>query len=170
MKTLALTATLLASTALFAAAAAKPANYAGKWTLDQSKSRNLPRYYTRIKSHTLNIAQDAATLDVGVEVAMGDQAPDKLDFHYKLDGSETKSESTIRMPGGPVKTPVALKAVVSETGGLAITIDRELPNKAGHATTNEEWELSPDGKTLTVHRTDVAPLGKQESEMVFVKG
>jgi len=30
-------------------------------------------------------------------------------------------------------------------------------------------KLSPDGKTLTVHRNDVDPLSHQESDMVFVK-
>jgi hypothetical protein len=169
MKNLALAATLLASTALFAAAAAKPANYAGKWTLDQTRSHNLPRYYTRIKSQTLNVAQDASTLDVAVELAMGDPAPDKLDFHYKLDGTETKGESMIRTPSGPVKTPVTLKASVAASGALAITIDRDLPNQGGHVTTNEAWELSADGKTLTVTRNDVTPMGAHESELVFVK-
>lgn len=169
MKRFALTAALLATTALYAAAPTA-ANYSGKWSLDQTKSQNLPHFYSRVSSQTLNIAQTDATLDVGVEVVQGQQAPDKLDFHYTLDGKENKTETSIRTVSGIVKTPAYLKAVVQDAGKLAITIDRVLPGADGrHVKTNELWSLSADGKLLTVHRTDDGPLGSRESEMVFVK-
>jgi hypothetical protein len=168
MKKLALTTALLAATALYAATPTA-ANYAGKWTLDQTKSQNLPHFYARVKSQTLNVTQDANALDVAVEVAVGEQSPDKLDFHYTLDGKEAKAETSIRTVSGPVKTPVWLKAVVQDAGALAITIDRQLPGDGAHAKTNELWSLSADGKTLTVHRKDDGPLGARESDMVFVK-
>lgn len=169
MKRLALTAALLATTALYAAAPTA-ANYAGKWTLDQTKSQNLPHFYTRVKSQTLNVTQSDATLDVGVEVVQGEMPADKLDFHYTLDGKESKTETAIRTVSGMVKTPTYLKAVVQDAGALAITIDRVLPGADGrHMKTNELWSLSADGKQLTVHRTDDGPLGSRESQMVFVK-
>lgn len=167
MKRIALAALLLSAASLSAATTA-PANFAGKWTLDQSKSQNLPHFYARVKNHTLNVTQDASSLDVGVEVAVGEQAPEKLDFHYTLDGKESKTETSIRTVSGPVKTPAYLKATVADAGGLAITIDRVLPDGA-HIKTNELWTLSADGKTLTVHRKDDGPMGSRDSDMVFVK-
>jgi hypothetical protein len=169
MKRLALTAALLAATALYAAAPTA-ANYAGKWTLDQTKSQNLPHFYSRVKSQTLNVTQSDAALDVAVEVTQGEQAPDKLAFHYTLDGKETKTETSIRTVSGPVATPAYLKAIVQDAGALALTIDRVLPGADGrHVKTNERWSLSADGKTLTVQRTDDGPLGTRESQMVFVR-
>lgn len=167
MKRIALTAALLAATALTAAPATP--NYSGKWTLDASKSQGLPPFYSRVTSHTLNVAQNDKTLDVAVEVSVGGQAPDKLDFHYTLDGQETKTESSIRTVSGPMKTPAYLKARVDDAGKLAITIDRVIPGNQSHMKTNELWTLSPDGKTLTVHRLDENPAGSRESDMVFVK-
>lgn len=170
MKTLFLMAALLLLSS-HAFAAPKTENYAGTWTLDTKQSKNLPPFYSRVRSHKLIITQDEKHLNVAVEVSIGEAAPDKLSFPYNLDGSETKTETLIRTPAGPQSVPATLKAVVSADGRVHITITRELQmqGESFKGITNEDWELSADGKTLTIHRTDEMPRGKMQTEMVFVK-
>jgi hypothetical protein len=79
----------------------------------------------------------------------------------------------MRTPAGVRSVPIALKATASEDGTLHITITREMSAPDGRAlkaVTNEDWHLSPDAKTLTIHRSDDIPRGKTESDMLFVKG
>ncbi|HEY0427436.1 MAG TPA: hypothetical protein VGC76_06485 [Pyrinomonadaceae bacterium] len=155
----------------FTFAFAKPANYSGTWTLDFKQSKNLPPFYANVKSHKLSITQNEKTLNVAVEVDAGQGAPDNLSFVYNLDGSETKTETGIRTPGGMKSVPTTLKAETAGNGNLKITITREItmPDGAFKGVTIENWELSADGKTLTIHRTDEMPRGKMEADMVFVK-
>jgi hypothetical protein len=157
--------------ACFTFAQAKPANYAGNWTLDTAKSKNLPKYYERIKSHKLSITQDEKQLKVAVTVDLGGSEPDKLSFVYNLDGSETKTQTQIRTQDGPMQVPTTLSAKVGADGKIHIIIAREiqLPDGPFKGTTIEDWELSADGKTLTIHRADDTPRGKTESDMIFVK-
>jgi hypothetical protein len=70
-----------------------------------------------------------------------------------------------------VNVPTTLKMITKEDGGVEITISRDvpMPDKTFKGVTVENWELSRDGKTLTIHKTDTAPWGTMESEMVFVK-
>lgn len=170
MKRLLFAAALVA--VIFVNAFAKPANYAGAWTLDVKQSRNLPPYYSHVQSHKLSIAQDDEQLRVAVEISDAGAEPFKIDFVYSLDGTETKTETQMRTPAGLRSVPATLKAVAAEDGTLRITITREINTPDGRAlkaVTVEDWKLSPDAKTLTIHRADDTPRGKTESEMIFVK-
>ncbi|MDB4948365.1 MAG: hypothetical protein JWM27_1014 [Gemmatimonadetes bacterium] len=151
---------------------AVPANYAGNWTLDVAQSKNLPPYYSRVHSHKLAITQDDQHLNVGVDIDFGQPQPDHLSFVYAFDGIETKTTSSIRTRDGMVSVPTTLKATVADDGGLHITISHEIPMPSGPVTgvTTEDWHLSPDHATLTVHRVDDGPRGRMEADMVFVKG
>lgn len=155
----------------FAYGPVKPANYVGAWTLDMQQSKNLPKFYENVKSHKLFITQDEKHLIVVVEVSLGQGEPDKLNFNYNLDGSESKTETMIRTPNGMVSVPTTLKAVVAGDGKMQITIVREItmPDKTFKGVTVEDWSLSADGKTLTIHRADDTPRGKMQADMVFVK-
>lgn len=161
---------LLAASVAFAARV-KPANYAGNWTLDKSQSKNLPRYYENIKSHKLAITQNEKLLNVDVEIKMGESDPGDFHLAYNLDGAESKTETPIRTPDGLINVPTTLKAVEIGDGKLRITISREI-NMNGSSfkgVTTEDWQLSADGKTLTIHKVDEMPRGKVESDMIFVK-
>lgn len=167
---------LLFAAALFVAASvpalAKPASYAGNWTLDVKQSKDLPPFYARVQSHKLSIKQDDKQLHVAVEIADSEAPPFRMNFDYNLDGTETRTETQIRTPGGMRAVPTTLKAVAAEDGTLRITITREINTPDGRAlkgTTTEDWRLSPDAKTLTIHRADDSPRGKFESDMIFTK-
>ncbi|HET6231771.1 MAG TPA: hypothetical protein VFE05_16975 [Longimicrobiaceae bacterium] len=167
MKKLLLALALGLSTA--ASAHAQAANYAGAWTLDMARSHGLPPYYSQVKSHRLDITQDAAHLDVGVQVDILGHT-DSLSFVYNLDGSETDTQTSIRMQNGPVPVPTKLKAAVTD-GGMHITIARTIPmgDHPFTGVTTEDWSLSADGRTLTVHRVDDSPRGQMVADMVFSK-
>src|SRR5919205_905387 len=94
---------------------AKPANYAGVWMLDLKQSKDLPPFYANVQSHKLSIKQDEKTLDVGVDISeAGREQPLHFDFAYSLDGTETKTETQVRTPGGLRSVPTTLKAVAAE--------------------------------------------------------
>lgn len=162
---------LAAAAVLMTVAPVKPANYAGGWTLDASKSTGLPPYYAQVKSHKLLVTQTDKQLDVAVTVDAGRAEPDKMSFVYDLTGTETTTETSIRTPMGLVPVPTKLKAVVNADGGVSITILREFPmgGQTIRASTQETWKLSDDGKTLTVHRVDDSPRGQMTADMVFVR-
>ncbi|MDQ6717330.1 MAG: hypothetical protein M3Z17_03155 [Gemmatimonadota bacterium] len=85
--------------------------------------------------------------------------------------AESATETAIRMQNGPVNVPTKLKAEVTAGGGLHITITRTIPmgGQPFEAVTAEDWSLSPDGKTLTVHRLDDTPRGKVDAMMIFAR-
>lgn len=169
MKKLLLAIVLLATSFVFAAT--NPANYGGAWSLDLKQSKNLPKFYENVKSHKIVITQDEKLLNVAVEIQLGQNEPDKLNFAYQLDGTETKTEAKIRTQNGPMTVPATLKAVVKDDGKLQITISREIPlgDTTFKGITVEDWQLSPDGKTLNIHREDDTPRGKMQADLVFVK-
>ena len=171
LKNLFICAALLAAS-LPSGAAAKPADYTGAWTLDMKQSKNLPPYYLHVQGHKLSITQDDRQLRVAVEISDAGREPFRVDFVYSLDGAETKTETQMRTPAGMRSVPTALKAEAAEDGTLRVTITREMAAPDGRAlkaVTTEDWRLSPDAKTLNIHRADDTPRGKTESDMVFVK-
>jgi hypothetical protein len=56
-------------------------------------------------------------------------------------------------------------------GGMHIAVSRTV-TMGGQQTVSdgtEDWRLSPDGKTLTIHRIDNTPRGRMEFDMVFLR-
>jgi hypothetical protein len=167
-----LSGALLLTSTLLMAATPKATSYAGKWTLDRTQSRNLPKYYEHVASHTLDVTQSETALEVAVTVTAAEHEPDHFNFHYDLNGEETSTTTKIRTQAGPTEVPTKLKATRGAKGGLSISIARqfEMNGEQIKAVTIETWELSADSKTLTVHRADDSPRGKMECDMVFVRG
>ena len=172
---------VLAAQAL-AGVAAAPTNFAGTWSLDKSKSKDLPPQMSNLDSLTLTVTQDASQITVDSKAAMaapadgggggmgggrgrgmgGGFAPSTT---YKLDGTETTAEG----PRGGTST---LKAEWKD-GGKTLVLKRvsklSFQGNDVTLTTTEEWSLSSDGKTLTVKRTSESPRGTQSYTLVFNK-
>ncbi|MGH9971300.1 MAG: hypothetical protein ACREBG_26390 [Pyrinomonadaceae bacterium] len=89
--------------------AAAPANFAGTWTLDKSKTQNLPRQWENATSVTMEIKQDEKQITVETK-AEGSQFPSQP-LSYNIDGSESTVEVQGRMPG-----KATLKATWSNDG------------------------------------------------------
>ena len=167
------------------AAPAAPANFAGTWALNKSKSADLPPQWSNLESLTLTVTQDAQQLTVASEMKMAADAnaggggggmgggrgrgmgafPPSAS--YKLDGTETTADAT----GGRGGTST-LKAAWKDDG-KTLELKRVTKfNFQGNdvtATTTEAWSLSADGKTLTVKRSSESPRGSQTSTLVFDK-
>jgi hypothetical protein len=160
----------LAAIALLALSA-QAAGYSGSWSLDKAKSSNLPPYYEQITGHDLKIAQDDNELAV-TAVITADRGPENFEFRYKLDGTATAGETSVRTPNGERKVPTVLQLKKADNGDLNITIERELPSRDGSTfkgTTIETWHLDAEGKVLTIDRVDETRRGRTEARMVFVR-
>ena len=160
---------ILSLSALFivsAVSAAAPPNFAGTWTLDKSKTTNLPRQWENAPSITLEIKQDAKQITLETKVE-GSQFPSQA-MSYNLDGSEGSVEVQGRMPG-KANTKAAWSA---DSKTLELTTKRSGKGPNGEEfsfTTTDKYSLSEDGKTLTDARHSESPRGAQDSTLVYTK-
>ena len=86
---------------------------------------------------------------------------------YKLDGTETKTESAGGRGGA-----ATFKAQWKDGGKALELMTTRSINFQGNETTRttkEHWELADGGKTLKVKRTVDSPMGSQESTLVFTR-
>ncbi|HKR65514.1 MAG TPA: hypothetical protein VJZ00_17425 [Thermoanaerobaculia bacterium] len=163
----------LIALALFALplSAATLPDYSGEWVYDASSSTDMPRMFEKVTHWTLNVKQNAKQLTTSVRIENSEMPTYEQSFTYALDGSETKTETSIMTPDGPRPVPTTLQAKVGEAGVLQLTITRELPmnGEPVRGIIHEDWTLSKDGHTLTIHRRDDGPR-KADMTIVFQRG
>jgi hypothetical protein len=160
------------SVAVTLTAATKTVDYSGKWTLDRAASKSLPHMYDKVSAHKIDVAQTATKFTVAIDITRTEGAPIQQTLDFDLTGKPTQAETTVHTPGGDRKLPMTLKGSVREDGRVEVTEEREMrgPDGAVTATTYELWDISADGRTLTVHRKDTMPRGTFEYDMVFTRG
>jgi hypothetical protein len=173
--------------AISAAAQKAAPNFSGSWNLDIAKSQLGER--TNIESQVMTVTQTATTLKV--ETATKRPPPPVMPgttenggrgrptggmggrfgggdtpWTYGLEGKETKGEMS--GPNGPV--PVALSAKF-EGNKLNLSRSSTFNGPMGEVTmtTKETWELSADGKTLTVNTERTSMRGTDTTTKVFAK-
>jgi len=163
--------------AVLAASAAAPANFAGTWSLDKTKSQGLDGRMQNAESVTWTITQDDKTISIDSKVA-GGQPPaggpgsgggrgPAGPRSYNLDGKEVTAEA-----GGQMGGSNTTKATWSSDGATLELSSVRTGSFNGNdfkATTNEKLSLSGDGKVLTVNRHSESPRGTQDSTLVFNK-
>jgi hypothetical protein len=188
---------VLSSALIFTLAvhAAAPANFAGTWTLDKSKSQGLNQRMQGADSVTWTITQTDKTITVEEKVAGGQMsggpgaggppggapagAPPQGGGPgggrggmgmggprtFNLDGSETTGETG--------RGKFARKATWSSNGAnLELVSKTTFQGQDGNeitSTTTDKLALSGDGKVLTVTRHSESPRGPQDSTYVFTK-
>jgi hypothetical protein len=159
--------------------AAAPANFAGTWTLDKSKSQGLNPRLQNAESVSWVITQTDKDITIEEKVT-GGETPNMGGTGegrgrgmgafggprtFNLDGSETSADM-----GGRGK--VTRKVTVSADGKtLELSSKSTFQRSEGEvtATTTEKLQLSADNKTLTVSRHSESPRGSQDSTLVFNK-
>ena len=179
-----LCALTLMSALVFALAvhAAAPANFAGTWTLDKSKSQGLSGRMQNAESVSWVITQTEKEITIEEKVTGGNPpaggpggAPGGQGRGmgggfggprtFNLDGSETSGEMG--------RGKFVRKATLSSDGKtLDLTSKTTFQGQDGNevtSTTTEKLSLSGDGKTLTVSRHSESPRGNQDSTLVFNK-
>lgn len=183
MKKIFFLAAMFAAFTIAGFAQAKPTDFSGTWTLDIPKSQINERM--RIDALTMTVAQTDKELKVTSETKRtappadaaqpGPNGPGGRGMRgfsgdgtvaYSLEGKETIVE--IDGPNG--KMPIKYKAAL-EAGKANLSTSRTFNGPMGEvtATTKDTWTLSPDGKTLTVTRSQSSPRGESTSTLVFVK-
>jgi len=169
-------ASLILATAVVAQ---KAPNFSGTWTLDVSKSKLGDR--NNIESQTLTVTQ--TDKDIKIETATKRTAPPAggggggggrgfggggdMPATYTLDGKEMKMD--VPGPGGNT-IPVTMTGKV-DGGKLLLSRASTFngPNGAISTSSKETWELSADGKTLTVNTERTSPRGTDTTTKVFTK-
>jgi hypothetical protein len=150
--------TLVFCMAAIAANAQKAPDFSGKWNLDIAKSE-LGQQASMIKSQTMTITQAGTSFKVSTHVERNAPATDgpgggagngramanPMEQSYTLDGKEVSSER--QTPNGPVTTKMK-----SEQSGNKVVITNTFPTPNGEMKSTTTYELSADGKTLTVTR------------------
>ncbi len=134
------------------AAAPSVIDYSGHWKLDPATSRNLPKEYAVVVSDKLAVepAENVLTVIADRVTKSGEAIHDVLPFD--LTGKDTASASGLllhaqRDGAGHLETTIRRKAIVM----------------------HESWNLSPDGRVLTIHRKDETPDGVLEFDLVYVR-
>ncbi len=152
-----LAATLWASLSVWAAD--KP-SFTGTWEMNKAKSDfgQMPPQMVPDKL-TQKIAQKAEA-ELRVEsTTVGERGTASTDMKYKLDGSESSNKNQM----GEVKS-------VAKWDGSAIAISSKREVQGMSISLSEKWEVSADGKTMTVNRTMTGtPMGDVVTKTVFDK-
>ncbi len=168
--------------------AAAPANFAGTWTLDKSKSQGLSPRMQNAESVSWVITQTEKEITIEEKVTGGNPPAGGAPGGggpggggqgrgmgggfggprtFNLDGSETTGET-----GGGRPAKFVRKATVSADGktlDLSSKVTFQGPDGEIVSTTTEKLVLSADGKGLTVSRHAESPRGTQDSTLVFNK-
>ena len=163
-----------------AISAQSSADFAGDWTLDKDKSELGQR--SRVKSMTMKVTQSDNELTYERKVERearegggGGRGAGRGRrggggnvgaIAFSLDGKETKVEAPGRRGGEGT-----LKSKLHENGKLELWMTRNFEGRNGSISvkTTETWELSEDGKMLTINSAMETPRGTRESKMVFTK-
>ena len=163
--------------------AAAPANFAGTWTLDKSKSQGLNPRQQNAESISWVITQTEKEITIEEKITGGNPPGGGQPGGppgggggrgmgggfggprtFNLDGSETSSENE--------RGKTVRKATVSADGNtieLSSKSTFQGPNGEVTLNANDKLQLSADGKVLTVNRHSESPRGTQDSTLVFNK-
>jgi len=163
--------------------AAAPANFAGTWTLDKSKSQGLSPRMQNAESVSWVITQTEKEITIEEKVTGGNPPAGGGPGGggqgrgmgggfggprtFALDGSETSGEM-----GGGRPAKFARKVAVSADGktlDMSSKVTFQGPDGEVVSTTTEKLVMSADGKVLTVTRHSESPRGTQDSTLVFNK-
>lgn len=145
------------------------ADYSGKWLLDVAASKDVPQRMTDgLNAWRLDVTQSPAELRIDIRIEAVDETLEQTHRH-KLDGTPGTFDLKVKGPDGELTIPTTSIAKVAANGAIDITLSTDFSNGAMRMKreTRERWELSADGKTLTVRRSDVGRDGPIEYLMVF---
>lgn len=141
-------------------AAAQKVDFSGTWVLDKSRSEGLPAGMDQ----TMTVKQAGDRVDVEVKV-YSNQGEREVKDQFILDGKKTEFTAAAQSKGKRTsKWSADSKGfdVIEEA-----TIERG--NGPENFKVMRHWQLSDDGKTLTIEMSFNEPTGPGKSKRVFVK-
>src|SRR5262252_3156296 len=78
----------------FALAGTPPPNFAGTWTLDKSRSKDLPRQFENVESYKLVVTQDPQQLTVEPNITRGARSAERSPDRTDRSGDSTSGDQT----------------------------------------------------------------------------
>jgi hypothetical protein len=146
---------------------AAQSNFSGVWTLDSSKSANVPPGLIQ----TMTVTQNGDRVETETKSKVGEGQERVGKDAYVLDGKET--DFTM---GRGAKNAKRVSKRTNDGNGFDVTEEFVMNQPDGSEATvraNRRWILSADGKTLTVEMVAENPNDaskpKSRSRRVFVK-
>ncbi|MEQ1832437.1 MAG: hypothetical protein ABL977_05225 [Candidatus Eisenbacteria bacterium] len=132
------------------------ARFAGRWQLDLAHSdMGKPRRATVAREDV--IVADGPWLHVrSVAVRAGNDSL-KLEYRYRVDGDAMNT-----LMGQEVKTR-------GHMAGGTLHLDSEAKLLLLTLLVSEHWNVSADGRTLTLERESRSPLGDEKQKLVFAR-
>src|SRR6266404_3532605 len=164
--------------AVVAASAFAPANFAGTWSLDKTKSQGLDPRMQNAESVTWAITQDDKQISIDSKVVagappaggpgggggMGGGRGPTGPRVFSLDGKEATAEAQ-----GGTNTTKTTWSADGKTLELSAVRAGSRDGNEFKFTTVEKLSLSGDGKVLTDVRHNEGPRGANDSTLVFNK-
>jgi hypothetical protein len=154
---LAASAVLLALT-ISTAAQGQP-NFSGTWTLDVAKSDFGPMPGPDSVVMVIDHKDPALKVNVAQKSQMGDATNDST---YTTDGKDNVNK--MRSPAGDQDVKSTTK-----WNGKMLATSRTIEAQGMSIGIDETWDLSPDGKVMTINRTLNTPQGAFTTKMVLNK-
>lgn len=145
-------ALLLAASA--AQALARP-NFSGVWKLHSAKSDFGQMPAPDSRSDTI-VHNDPDLKDSFTQT--GQMGEVTAEMKYSTDGKETSNS----VRGNPIKS-------TAKWEGDDLVIASKVSFNGSDVTMNDRWALSADGKTLTIQRHVVSPMGETDQKIVLEK-
>ena len=146
---------------LFAASLAAQAtpNFSGTWTLDASKSDFGPMPGPESIVMVVDHKEPALKVNITQKSQMGDATTDSS---YTTDGKDNVNK---------MRGPAGEQDIKSTTrwNGKSLTTARAIEAQGMSIGIDEAWDLSPDGKSMTVSREIKTPQGNFATKLVFNK-
>lgn len=152
---------------------AQTANFAGEWMLDKAKSKLNERQKATVDSQILKAEQTENDIKVTVMTKLieGVGGRNRVDLSggtiiFTFDGKETTTEQQSEIGKISIKAKGAFK-----NDKLKLETTRSFNTPMGEVSlkTKEDWELSADGKTLTIKRETEAQGRTESSELTYIR-
>ncbi len=130
-------------------------NFSGTWSLDAAKSDfgQMPAPSKRV-----DIIDQKGDLIKIKRSTTAPQGESTTDLTYGTDGKEY----TNTIQGNPAKS-------TGKWDGAVLVLTTVLATPNGEVTVTDHYELSPDGKMLTINRTFASGMGDVQQKIVMAK-
>ena len=144
---------------------AAKADFSGTWELDKEKSEGLPGG----AHQKMIVKQTGDRLDIEIETS-GPQGNRKVTDSYIVNGKEAEFTPAL-VGGGTSKGGKRTSTWSAEGKGFDATEEATIEGEEGTDTIKgtRKWQLSPDGKSLTIEMQLEGSQGQIKSKRVFVK-
>jgi len=138
---------------------AAPPDFSGKWVINKEKSDFRLGPDGPTPDFSMTITQSAASIDIKQKIST---EQGEFEREYKLipDGQAHETPWFMNRPA----------QVTSKWDGSVLVLEAVQETQEGDkATTKDRWELSADGKTLTMTSSMQSPMGEWNSKRVMDK-